>query len=331
MIPYEWFEQAEERIAPYIVQTPLTHDEQRGLYLKWENHQVTGSFKPRGALNKVLGLEDWERQAGLVAVSAGNHGQGVALAGQITGARVEVFVPVQAAPSKVDRMRSLGAQVHFVEGGYGETELAAKEYAQAEHKVFVSPYNDAQVIAGQGTLFMEILRQLDSMTRDATGRDLDSGRIADWIVPTGGAGLISSAGVVLARLNQPPRLVGVQPAASAFTHSLFHRGTQKGVEDGPTLAEGLSGAIDEDSVTIPMLRQFVRDMIVVSEESISKAIAYAWSSYGERIEGSAAVGLAAILDGTITARPCLIVVTGGNIEGQIFDALTAKYAGESWN
>jgi len=330
LIPYEWFERAEERIAPHVVETPLTHDDRRGLYLKWENHQVTGSFKARGALNKVLSLNDWEREAGLVAASAGNHGQGVALAGQLTGAPVEVFVPAHAAPSKVEGMRRLGAKIHFVNGGYGEAESAGKRYAEAQHKVYISPYNEAQVIAGQGTLFMETLRQLATLFVAATGSEQVVPSIATWVVPTGGGGLISSGGVVLARLGRPTDLVGVQPAASAFTYSMYHHGTQEGVIDGPTLAEGLSGPIDEDSVTIPMLRQFVRDVIVVSEESIARAIAFAWGEYGERIEGSGAVGLAAILEGQVAGRPCVIILTGGNIEEQVFQAAIRQHEGESW-
>jgi threonine dehydratase len=331
MIPYEWFERAAERIAPHVVETPLTWDDQRRLYLKWENHQVTGSFKARGALNKVLALDNWEREAGLVAASAGNHGQGVALAGSLTGAQVEVFVPAHAAPSKVEGMRSLGAEVHFVEGGYGEAESAAQRHAEDEHKVFISPYNDAQVIAGQGTLFTETLGQLTSMMEMTTGTEADVPRIANWVVPTGGGGLISSGGVVLTRLGRPAKLIGVQPAASAFTYSLFHSHTQEGVRDGPTLADGLSGAVDQDSVTIPMLRQFVSDVIVVSEESIASAIAFAWKTYHERIEGSGAVGLAAILDAQVEARPCVVIITGGNIEDQVFEAVIGKHASESWN
>jgi threonine dehydratase len=328
VIPYEWLEAAQARIAPHVVETPLSHDEERGLHFKWENHQVTGSFKVRGALNKVLSLEGWERDAGLVAASAGNHGQGVALAGKIAGARVEVFVPEHAVPSKVDAIRQQGASVTMVQGGYGEAEIAAKRYAEAEQKTYISPYNDAQVIAGQGTLAMEVLRRLSSTEADGAGAASD---IAAWIVPTGGGGLISACGVVLANSGTRPELIGVQPAASAFTYSLYHRQTQVGVEDQATLADGLSGAIDENSVTIPMMRQMVTGMITVSEEAIATAIALAWNMYGERVEGSGAAGLAAVLDGQIATRPCVLVMTGGNIEEEVFQTIAAAHAGRSWD
>jgi len=160
MIPYEWLEQADSRITPFIQRTPLTHDAARNLYIKWENRQVTGSFKARGAFNKVLLLEDWEREVGLVAASAGNHGQGLALAGQKVGAAVEIFVSENAVAAKVEAMRALGAVIHTIPGGYGEAEAVGKAHAEEQQKTWVSPYNDGQVIAGQGTLGLEILRAL---------------------------------------------------------------------------------------------------------------------------------------------------------------------------
>ena len=126
MIPYSWLEEAAERIAPHIRTTPLTYDPVQDLYLKWENHQITGSFKLRGALNKVLSLEEWEQKSGLLAASAGNHGQGVALAGKLVGAPVMIYVPQHAPAIKIEAMKALGAQVFLVPGGYGETEKAAQ-------------------------------------------------------------------------------------------------------------------------------------------------------------------------------------------------------------
>ena len=318
MIPYEWFEQAEQRIAAYIQKTPLTQDVERGLVIKWENRQVTGSFKPRGAINKVLSLADWERASGLVAASAGNHGQGVALAGRLTGAGVEVFVSENAVPAKVEAMRNLGAKITFVKGGYAQAESAGREYAQTKQKVFISPYNDGQVIAGQGTIGLEILRDFNEPA-------------ANWFVPTGGGGLISSLGILLNRLSPRPRLIGVQAEASRFTYSLFHNHTQAGVEDLPTLADGLSGAVEEGSVTIPMIEKYVDDFLVVSEEQIARAMAFAWYVYHEKIEGSAAVGLAAILSKKEMEHPSVVIITGGNVQPEVHEMIIARYAKEQWN
>jgi len=319
MIPSEWLEQAQQRIAPHIQNTPLTFDAQRGLYLKWDNRQISGSFKVRGALNRVLALEDWERAAGLVTASAGNHGQGVALAGRLVGAAVEVFVSSRAVPAKRQAMQRLGAHLHVVEGGYAEAEESAQRYAREQRKVFISPYNDGQVIAGQGTLGLEILHALEA----------SAARV--WIVPTGGGGLISAQGVLLARFPSRPRLVAVQAEASPFTYHLFHGGTQQGVPDLPTLADGLSGAIQADSVTLPLMRQYVDDFVLVSEAEIEEAIAFAWCVYHEKIEGSAAAGLAAVLSGKIAIRPALVILSGGNIQPEVHARIVAQYARQKWD
>jgi len=319
VIPYEWFDRAQERIRPHTVRTPLTHDAERGLFLKWENHQVTGSFKARGAVNKVLSLEDWERTAGLVAASAGNHGQGVALAGRLTRSEVEVFVPAHAVPGKVQAIQALGGKLHFVNGGYGKTEAAALEYARESGKTFISPYNDGQIIAGQGTIALEVVQQLEDGFQESF-RD-----IAAWVFPTGGGGLVSGCAAALAGLGPRPTVFGVQPEASAFTYSLFHHQTQRGVRDDPTLADGLSGAIDEGSITIPMMKELVNDIVTASEEAIERAIAHAWWSYGEMVEGSAAAALAAVLEGTSVGRPCVVIMTGGNMQRDVFEQIIARH------
>ncbi len=312
MIPFDWLERARERIQPHIVRTPLTYDSGNDLYLKWENHQITGSFKARGALNKVLALEEWERQAGLVAASAGNHGQGVALAAKLTNARVEVFVPANAVRAKVDAIKALGGEVVFIDGGWGETEQAAKEHATIQGKVFISPYNDGQIIAGQGTVALEIVEQLREQHR------VNPQGILSWIVPTGGGGLVSGCGAALAAVGLKTQLVGVQPEASAFTYNLIKRGTQDGVTDGATLADGLSGAIDGTSITIPMMRALMQEILTVSEDSIERAIAHAWWTHGEKIEGSAGAAMAVALEGAGIQRPAMVILTGGNVDETAF-------------
>ena len=301
MIPFEWLEQAHERISPYVVKTSLTFDSQNDLYLKWENHQVTGSFKARGALNKVFALEEWELERGLVTASAGNHGQGVALAGRIRPSQVIVFASEHAIPNKLQAMRDLGAEIHLVPGGYAQAENAGISYARERSATWVSPYNDGLIIAGQGTIALEAFEQLkvpDPIT---------------WVVPAGGGGLLSGIGCALARLSPGSKLVGVQSEASAFLHHIYHQGTQQGVEELPSLADGLSGPVENGSVTVSLVKQYATDFILVSESEIRQAIRYAWDAYHECIEGSAAVALAAVLSGKVSTRPALLVLTGGNI------------------
>jgi len=301
MIPFAWFEQAYERIGPNIRKTPLTYDPVNDLYLKWENHQVTGSFKARGALNKVLSLQDWELERGLVTASAGNHGQGVALAARMKKASVIVFASDHALEIKLQAMRELGAEIHLVPGGYGEAEQAGIAYAHATGANWISPYNDGMIIAGQGTIALELLKELPDPTSTT------------WVVPAGGGGLLSGIGCVLQSISPRPRLVAVQSEASPFLYEIYHHGTQAGVEELPSLADGLAGPVEEGSVTIPIVKSFVNEFILVSELEIRRAIKYAWYTYHEQIEGSAAAALAAVISGKITHKPAVVVLTGGNL------------------
>jgi threonine dehydratase len=301
MIPSAWLDQAKERIAPFIQKTPLSFDPVNNLYLKWENHQVTGSFKIRGALNKILTLQEWELERGLVTASAGNHGQGVALAGKMKNAPVIVFASNHAAHNKIQAMRDLGADIRLVDGGYAEAERAGIDFARMTSATWISPYNDGMVIAGQGTLGLEVLESLPHPSPDI------------WLVPAGGGGLVSGIGCSLQRLRQRPSLVAIQSEASPFLHEIFHRGTQAGVIELPSLADGLAGPVEDGSVSVPMVKNYVNDFILVTEIEIRKAIKYAWNMYHECIEGSAAVTLAAVLSGRISTRPALVILTGGNI------------------
>jgi threonine dehydratase len=319
MIPDIWLDEATRRIAAHITNTPLTYDPENNLYLKWENHQVTGSFKARGAINKVLTLQLWERERGLVTASAGNHGQGVALAGKQVGAKVTIFVSEHAVPAKIESMRALGATVMLVPGGYGEAELAGLAYAGANQTTWISPYNDGQVIAGQATVALEILREKPELSS------------ATWVVPTGGGGLISGIGAALkvrSRAILPEgigaeRLVGVQSEASAFMYSIYRNGSQEGVDDLPSLADGLAGPVEDNSLTIPLVKRWVDAIVLVSEKEIEQAIAIAWRRYAERIEGAAATALAAVFSSAsrpfplIPERPAVIIISGGNIQPEV--------------
>jgi threonine dehydratase len=198
-------------------------------------------------------------------------------------------------------MRELGAEIHLVAGGYSEAEQAGITYARDTGATWVSPYNDGLVIAGQGTIALEILKELKDPTAST------------WVVPAGGGGLISGIGCVLQSFRPNPHLVAVQSEASPFLYEIFHHGTQAGVEELPSLADGLAGPVEEGSVTIPMVRSVVTDFILVSEQEIRRAIKHAWVKYHEQIEGSAAVTLAAVIFGKVTSRPLIAVLTGGNI------------------
>ena len=313
MFPDEWLDQAANRLRSYLHSTPVSYDAQLDLYLKWESHQPTGSFKVRGALNKILALTPEELRKGLVTASAGNHGQGVALAAQHTGARVIVFSPDHATPEKITAMRRMGADVHLVAGGYALAEQTALAFAQSSQMTWVSPYNDSQVIAGQGTIGLELLDVIQEQQVKAV------------VVPAGGGGLVSGIGAALTRCRLRPRLVAVQSEASPFMYHLYQHGSQVGVDEFPSLADGLAGAVEEGSLTIPLIKTLVDEFVLVSEEEIARAMAYAAIKYNECIEGSAAVGLAAVLSGRLKAHPALAVMTGKNVQAEVFTAISQRY------
>lgn len=326
MIPVEWMEQAKRRLDGLIHHTPLTHDPDNSLYLKWENRQITGSFKIRGALNKVLCLERWEQQRGLVTASAGNHGQGVAYAARRVGAPVIVFASENASPTKVEKMRALGADVRLVPGGYEDAERAGLDFAAHNELTWVSPYNDGQVIAGQATVGLEIIEQMGSVMPEAI------------IVPVGGGGLIGGIGAAVQDMDPRPLVIGVNSEASPFFHAIFTTGSQTGVEEQPSLADGLAGAVEEGSITIPLVRSFADRFLLVSEEQVERAVAFAYHRYGEVIEGSAAVALAAALDRDQLTRltlapnggPIAVVISGGNIQPELHQQICARWGAEAW-
>jgi threonine dehydratase len=210
-------------------------------------------------------------------------------------------------------MRKLGADVRIISGGYAEAEVAGIEYARTTGATWVSPYNDGQVIAGQATVGVEILEQLPPHLRST------------WLIPTGGGGLISGIGIALERAEPRPRLVGVQSTASPFLHAIFYTGTQDGIVELPSLADGLAGPVEDGSVTIPLVRRYVDDIILVTEQEIVQAIVTCWNRYGEVIEGSSAVTLAALMSGKISQRPVVALVSGGNIQPEMHAKLIQSW------
>ena len=303
MIPLAEIDAAHRRIRPHLLATPVTRDPELGLWLKWENRQVTGSFKPRGALNKVLGLGDGECAAGLVACSAGNHGMGVALAARARGARVTVYASAHASPLKVGKMRELGAEVVLVEGDYGAAEATAIRAASGSGRTFVSPYNDPWVMAGAGTIALEILEEMDELRPSAV------------LVPAGGGGLLAGVGSALKQAAPGIRVVAVQSEASPYLHEAFHGRDMAAAGERPSLADGLAGPVEPGSATVPIMREVAGDFLLVTEEEIARAVAHAFRVHGEVIEGAAAVGLAAVLAGRFAPGDATVaLVTGGNID-----------------
>jgi len=307
VIPLAEIEQAAIRIAPHIRSTPLTHDPALDLWIRWENQQITGSFKPRGALNALLALPPAERTRGIVACSAGNHGQGVALAARAVGASATVFASDHASPLKIARMRELGAEVVLVPGDYAAAEAAALAAAKQSGRRYVSPYNDRLVMAGAGTVGLELVQALGLRT------------LRTVVVPVGGGGLIGGVGSTLRQLDPAIRVIGAQSEASPYLHAEFHTRDMQQVVETPSLADGLAGAVEDGSETVPILHQVADDFGLVTESEIGTAIRYAHAEHGQVLEGAGAVALALVLAGRITLeRPAVVLATGGNIDPERF-------------
>ncbi len=313
MISKDWIDAAEKRLSKKIIQTPCTYDPDINAYLKWENHQETGSFKLRGALNKVLALEPWEQERGLVAASAGNHGLGVAYAARLVGTKAVVFIPENSVINKEKAIMDFGAKVVKVDGGFSKAEKEAQLNAIKKGATWVSPYNDRQVVAGQATLGMELIDQINPFDADAC------------LVPVSGGGLIAGVGLAFEYNDLDPSLIGVQSANSAYFHALYHTGTQKNIIESVSIADGLSGAVEKKSITIPLVRNLLDDFVIVSEDEIEHAIAYAFFKYNEIIEGSAAVPIAAVLYKKIKPTKVILVISGGNISLDKHAAICEKW------
>jgi len=312
MIPQEWLVEARRTLSNQVRVTPVTFDPELSSYIKWENCQLTGSFKVRGAWNKVAHLLPWERDRGLVTASAGNHGQGVAYAAREFGVSTIIFASDHAVEAKVKAMQALGAEVRFVPGGYAGAETAGLAYAQETGRTWVSPYNDGQVIAGQASIGFELVEQIDPFD------------VKSVIVPVGGGGLICGVAMALRSLGHNCQIIGVQSEASSFMHAVFHGNLQDSVVEWDSLADGLAGKIEANSITIPGTREMADEILLVSEISIEEAIRYAWERHHEIIEGSAAVSLAAVLTGMISALPAVILISGGNIQPELHKSIISR-------
>jgi threonine dehydratase len=271
------------------------------VYLKAENEQRTGSFKIRGAYNKLAQLPPEQLARGVIAASAGNHAQGLALAAQLLGAPAMVVMPESASLSKVTATRSYGAEVVLSGPTYDAAHDRATALAAARGLTEVPAFDDHQVIAGQGTLGLEILEDLPEV--DAI------------VVPVGGGGLISGIALAVKAMRPTVRLYGVQAAGAPSFAAALLAGRPVSVEIGATLADGIA-VKRPGALTLPIVRRLVETIAVAGEEHIAQAIALLLERAKLVVEGAGAVGLAALLSGAIKLpgqRVC-VVLSGGNID-----------------
>lgn len=268
---------AATRIAPFVEHTPVLADGE--LLYKCENLQTTGSFKLRGATTKLTSLAESELTAGVVTASTGNHGAAVAHAARALGAPATVYVPDMASPMKVDKIQRLGAEVR-VHGSDGvESEREARRVAAESDLTYVSPYNDVEVIAGQGTIAVELMDQTPT--------------IDTVVVAVGGGGLISGIASVLKDANPKTRVVGCSPMNSAAMAASLEAGELVEVEHSDTLSDGTHGGVEEGSITFGLCQQLIDDFVLVEEDEIRSTMSGFIAEHDMVIEGSAAVAIAA--------------------------------------
>jgi threonine dehydratase len=305
-------ERAAEVVRRTLAVTPVVAAPLLGpnVWLKLETLQPTGAFKVRGGLAAVSAARQGGAPIPLVSSSAGNHGLGMAYAAECLGADVSVVVPETASEAKVEALGRFTVALLRHGRSYEEAEARALELADEKGGRYVSPYNDPDVIAGQGTIGLELLQQLPGL--------------AEVVVPVGGGGLLS--GIGLATAPAGVRLVGVEPARSAPVAAAIEAGHVVPVDVGPTMADGLAGNIEPGSVTVGLAARLATEMHTVTEEEIAAAIRFLAFSHGIVAEGAGAVAVANLLSGRHVADdgPVVVVVSGRNITPALLASVLAS-------
>jgi len=302
--------QAAKRIAQQVERTPLQRSvafsEKLGadVYFKLENRQSTGSFKFRGATNRLLTLSNEQRAQGCVAASSGNHGAAVACAMQALGVTGVIFVPEQTSSAKVEKIKAYGGDVRFFGTDGLDTEQHARAFAEQNGMFYLSPYNDAEVMCGQGSCGVEIVEDLP---------DVDA-----VFVAVGGGGLIGGIGAVLKDHDPEARVYGCQPLASPVMARSVEAGEIIDMPSETTLSDGTAGGIEEDALTFPLNQAVVDDWVLVTEEQIAMAMHLYMETEKDAIEGAAGVAVAGLLERQyeIAGKKVVVVICGGNISDE---------------
>lgn len=297
---------AQARVGPVIRATPVTTSGAlsalvgRRLSLKGEHLQRTGSYKIRGAYNRISRLDPTATPAGVVAASAGNHAQGVALAARLAGIRSTIFMPRTAPLPKVSATSGYGAEVRLVGQLVDDCILAALEHAAATGAVFVPPFDDPHIVAGQGTVGLELAEE--------------SADAEVVVVPVGGGGLIAGVATALALTRPAIRVVGVEAAGAAAMRASLDAGRCVALEQVTTMADGIA-LRSPSELTLSHVQAYVDDVVTVTEEEISQAVLLLLERTKALVEPAGAVGLAALLSGKVAGTgPATTILSGGNVD-----------------
>jgi len=298
---------AKKNLEGIVYRTPLTYSQELSeasgaeVYVKWENLQKTGSFKLRGAYNKICCLTPEERAKGIITCSSGNHGLATSLVGKLLGLKVTVVVPETAPKVKVKKIKAFGADAILKGANYDEALIYCKKIAPETGATYISSFEDYDVIAGQGTVGCEILEDLP-----------DTETI---IIPTGGGSLLSGIAIWAKTVNPNIKIIGAQSTAAYTMHECFRAKRMVDVPVPPTIADGLAGGISQ--LTLDLVLKYVDDIVLADEEGLKDTILWVLKNERQIIEGSSAVGHAAILQRKIKFKPSekvVVVASGGNID-----------------
>ena len=301
---------AEIRISPYIIHTPLVYSPtiseitRANVYLKLETLQKAGSFKVRGATNKILSHINAIREQGVIAASAGNHAQGVAVAARSAGIPATIVMPEWSSLSKQEATRSYGAQV-IIHGQTLEESIGRAQEIARKGQLFIHPYDDEEVIAGQGTIALEILADLPETDM--------------IVVSVGGGGLISGIAIAAKAKKPDIKIIGVQAGECPSVKEAIRQGSQCRILAGKTIADGIRVA-ETGARTLPLIQHFVDQLVLVSEEEIADAMLLLLERKHVVAEGAGAVPIAAIMNGSIDVGPgsnVVLVISGGNVESTL--------------
>jgi threonine dehydratase len=308
---------ANERCQGHLSPTPLEYSMYLSklvdgeVWLKLDLMQKTGSFKFRGALSKIMSLSEEELNRGIVSASTGNYALAVAEAMRLRGRRATIFVAEDIDPARLELMRARGLDVVIDGDEAGAAEKRARQVAEEEGKIYVSPYNDPFVVGGQGTCGLEISKQLPSVD------------VA--VFACGGGGLISGSGGWLKSLDPDVEIIGVSPANSPVMYESLKAGRVIEMESSPTLADTCAGNLDLDSITLALCQEYVDDLVLLTEEEIERAIRLLFEEHRLVAEGSAALSVGALCRSPdrFRGRKVVLVVCGRNIGVELFKKIVA--------